>query len=231
MTDNGVIGVVDYGMGNLRSVSKALESLGFPTVVSGSPEALSRCAGIVLPGVGAFRDCMKNLRRQGLLPLLADVLGENRPFLGICLGMQVLFSESEEFGRHEGIGFFPGKVVRFPSGLREAPPGGETCALKVPHMGWNRVDVAMDHPVFRGIPSGAHFYFVHSYYVEPEDPSIVACRASYGVSFAAAVGKGNLMAVQFHPEKSQGAGLAVLSNFGRLCREAGGSPAGKREAV
>jgi glutamine amidotransferase len=98
-------------------------------------------------------------------------------------------------------------------------------------MGWNRVDVAMDHPVFRGIPSGAHFYFVHSYYVEPEDPSIVACRTSYGVSFAAAVGKGNLMAVQFHPEKSQGAGLAVLSNFGRLCREAGGSPAGKREAV
>ena len=229
MTDNGVIGVVDYGMGNLRSVSKALESLGFPTVVSGSPEALSRCAGIVLPGVGAFRDCMKNLGRQGLLPLLADVLGENRPFLGICLGLQVLFSESEEFGRHEGIGFFPGKVVRFPSGLREAPPGGEACALKVPHMGWNRVDVTMDHPVFRGIPSGSHFYFVHSYYVEPEDPSIVACRTSYGVSFAAAVGKGNLMAVQFHPEKSQGAGLAVLSNFGRLCREAGGSRAGNRE--
>ena len=162
MTDNGVIGVVDYGMGNLRSVSKALESLGFPTVVGGSPEALSRCAGIVLPGVGAFRDCMKNLRRQGLLPLLADVLGENRPFLGICLGMQVLFSESEEFGRHEGIGFFPGKVVRFPSGLREAPPGGEACALKVPHMGWNQVHQSKAHPMWQGIKQGSRFYFVHS---------------------------------------------------------------------
>lgn len=221
MTEGDSIGVVDYGMGNLRSVSKSLESLGFPVIVSGSPAKLSRCAGIVLPGVGAFRDCMKNLGRQGFLPFLDDVLDEGRPFLGICLGLQVLFSGSEEFGRHEGIGFFPGKVVRFPSGLKGTGPGGNEVVLKVPHMGWNRVDVVMDHPVFQGIPAGSYFYFVHSYYVEPEDPSCVACRTSYGLSFAAAVGKGNRMAVQFHPEKSQGAGLAVLANFGRLCREAG----------
>ena len=220
MTGAEGIGVVDYGMGNLRSVSKALESLGFPTVVSGRPGDLSRCAGIVLPGVGAFRDCMRNLRRQGFLPFLSDVLGEDRPFLGICLGLQVLFTESEEFGRHEGIGYFRGKVVRFPSGLKGPGPNGGTVPLKVPHMGWNRVDLTMDHPVFRGIPSGSYFYFVHSYYVEPEDPSIVAGRTPYGVAFAAAAGKGNRMAVQFHPEKSQGAGLAVLSNFGSLCRGA-----------
>ncbi len=218
MTEAGPIGVVDYGMGNLRSVSKALESLGHPAVVSGEAAVLSRCAGIVLPGVGAFRDCMRNLDRQGLLPFLSDVLAEDRPFLGICLGFQVLFSESEEFGRHEGIGFFPGRVLRFPAGLRGPAPYGGMAPLKVPHMGWNRVDVSMDHPVLRGIDNGTYFYFVHSYYVEPEDPSTVAGRTSYGIPFASAVGKGNLLAVQFHPEKSQGAGLAVLSNFGRLCR-------------
>ena len=144
MTEGDAIGVVDYGMGNLRSVSKALQSLGFPTVVSGNPAELARCAGIVLPGVGAFRDCMENLGRQGLLPFLSDVLTEGRPFLGICLGLQVLFTESEEFGSHEGIGYLPGKVVRFPSGLRETVPGVGTVALKVPHMGWKGVGFTMD---------------------------------------------------------------------------------------
>lgn len=215
MTSKDAIGVVDYGMGNLRSVGKALESLGFRTVVSGKAAELAPCRGIVLPGVGAFRDCMLNLGRQGLLPFLSDVLAEGRPFLGICLGLQVLFAESEEFGRHAGIGFFPGKVVRFPGSMRA---GG--APLKVPHMGWNRVDVAMRHPALRGIPNGSYFYFVHSYYVVPDDPGVVACRTSYGVDFASAVGKGNLLAVQFHPEKSQAAGLAVLSNFGGLCRGA-----------
>jgi glutamine amidotransferase len=210
------IGVVDYGMGNLRSVSKALESLGFPTLVSGDARELSRCRGIVLPGVGAFRDCMENLSRQGLLPFLSDALADGRPFLGICLGQQLLFSESEEFGRHKGIGFFPGKVVRFPS--RTCDTDGT--ALKVPHMGWNRVELTGDHPMFRGIPSGSYFYFVHSYYVVPEDSAVIACTTSYGVEFASGVGKGNLLAVQFHPEKSQVAGLALLSNFGRMCGEA-----------
>lgn len=220
MKGGNAIGVVDYGMGNLRSVGKALESLGFAAMVSGSAAELSRCRGIVLPGVGAFRDCMANLRRQGLLPFLSGVLAEGRPFLGICLGLQVLFSESEEFGRHEGLGFFRGRVVRFPRGLSLASPPGEAVPLKVPHMGWNRVEISAEHPVLQGIPNGTYFYFVHSYYVVPEDPAVVACRTSYGIEFAAAVGKGNLLAVQFHPEKSQAAGLAVLSNFGRLCREA-----------
>lgn len=212
MTSKDAVGVVDYGMGNLRSVGKALESLGFRTVVSGNAAELARCRGIVLPGVGAFRDCMLNLGRQGLLPFLSEVLAEGRPFLGICLGQQVLFGESEEFGRHAGIGFFPGRVVRFPAAMRE---GGSP--LKVPHMGWNRVDFTGSHPALRGIPSGSWFYFVHSYYVVPDDPGVVVGRTSYGVDFASAVGKGNLLAVQFHPEKSQAAGLAVLSNFGRLC--------------
>lgn len=214
------IGVVDYGMGNLRSVGKAIESAGFPVRISGSAADLARCAGIVLPGVGAFRDCMGNLERQGLLPFLSDFLAEGRPFLGICLGLQLLFTESEEFGRHEGIGFLPGKVVRFPKGMREKGEAGEGRPLKVPHMGWNRVDFTMDHPVLGGIPSGSYFYFVHSYYVVPGDPDVAACRTTHGIEFASGVGKGNLLAVQFHPEKSQAAGLALLANFGRLCREA-----------
>jgi len=210
------IGVVDYGMGNLRSVSKALESLGFSTVVSGDPAALSPCRGIVFPGVGAFRDCMGNVVRQGLLPFLRDYLASGRPFLGICVGMQMLLSESEEFGRHEGIGFFPGRVRRFPAGMPAA--GGGT--LKVPHMGWNDVEVLADHPVLDGIRSGTYFYFVHSYFAVPDDPGVAACRTTYGIPFAAAVAAGNRFAVQFHPEKSQGAGLRLLGNFGRLCKVA-----------
>jgi glutamine amidotransferase len=215
MTMGSAIGVVDYGMGNLRSVSKALESLGFPTLVSGDPKELSTCGGIVLPGVGAFRDCMGNVLRQGLLPFLREYLVSDRPFLGICVGMQLLFSVSEEFGRHEGIGFFPGSVVRFPVDM----PSGDGGVLKVPHMGWNEVEVVGDPPALRGIPSGTYFYFVHSYYATPEESGDVVCRSTYGVPFAAAVGRGNRLAVQFHPEKSQGAGLRLLGNFGRLCAE------------
>jgi glutamine amidotransferase len=218
LSDTGRIGVVDYGMGNLRSVGKALESLGFPVLVSGDPSELSRCAGVVLPGVGAFRDCMDNLSRQRLLPFLRDWLESGAPFLGICLGLQLLFSESEEFGRHEGIGYFPGKVVRFPAAMPSAPGAPP---LKIPHMGWNRVDFCMDHPVLSGIPRGGYYYFVHSYHVVPADESVVAARSEYGVPFVSAAGRGNRLAVQFHPEKSQRAGLALLGNFGRLCRSAG----------
>ncbi len=216
VTPGSVIGVVDYGMGNLRSVSKALESLGFRTLVSGDPKALSSCGGIVLPGVGAFRDCMGNVVRQGLLSFLREYLSSDRPFLGICVGMQMLFSGSEEFGRHEGIGFFRGDVVRFPGDM----PSRDGGVLKVPHMGWNDVEVVGDLPALRGIPSGTYFYFVHSYYAAPSDLGDVACRSTYGVPFAAAVGRGNRLAVQFHPEKSQAAGLRLLGNFGRLCAEA-----------
>jgi glutamine amidotransferase len=216
VTRKGSIGVVDYGMGNLRSVSKALESLGYPTEVSGDARTLSSCRGIVFPGVGAFRDCMANVVRQGLLPFLREYLASDRPFLGICVGMQLLFAESEEFGRYEGVGFFAGKVVRFPGDM-PAPGGG---VLKVPHMGWNAVEVLADHPVLQGIPTGTYFYFVHSYYAVPGEPVIAACRTVYGVPFAAAVGRGNRLAVQFHPEKSQAAGLRLLGNFGRLCSAA-----------
>ena len=135
--------------------------------------------------------------------------------------MQLLFTESEEFGHHEGIGFLSGKVARFPAGMTEPRQGGGERRLKIPHMGWNRIDVTMGHPVFEGIESGSHFYFVHSYYVVPDDPAVVAARSSYGIDFTAAVALGNRIAVQFHPEKSQSAGLRLLSNFGRLSREAG----------
>jgi glutamine amidotransferase len=213
---NDAIGVVDYGMGNLRSVSKALESLGFSTLVSGDGAKLSSCRGIVFPGVGAFRDCMGNVARQGLLPFLKEYLASDRPFLGICVGMQLLFTESEEFGRHEGVGFFPGKVVRFRADM-PVQGGG---VLKVPHMGWNSVEILSDHPVLHGIPSGTYFYFVHSYHAVPGDPADAWCRTEYGVPFTAAVGRGNRFAVQFHPEKSQSAGLHLLGNFGRLCATA-----------
>jgi glutamine amidotransferase len=216
VTPRDAIGVVDYGMGNLRSVSKALESLGFPTEVSGDARTLASCRGIVFPGVGAFRDCMANVTGQGLLPFLREYLASDRPFLGICVGMQLLFGESEEFGRHEGVGFFSGKVVRFPGDM-PAPGGG---VLKVPHMGWNAVEVLAEHPVLSGIPSGTFFYFVHSYHAVPAEAGITACRAEYGFPFTAAVGKGNRFAVQFHPEKSQSAGLRLLGNFGRLCAAA-----------
>lgn len=217
MAKRHVIGVVDYGMGNLRSVGKALESLGFTVVVSGDPRELDRCKGIVLPGVGAFRDCAANLDRQGLVPFIREIVAEGRPFLGICLGLQILLDESEEFGRHEGLGLVPGKVVRFPAGMSS---GESTLPLKIPHMGWNAVETTMDHPLLAGIPSGSYFYFVHSYFVAPSDPSVVACQTTYGIPFAAAVGRGNLFAVQFHPEKSQAVGLRMLSNFGRLCEAA-----------
>lgn len=210
------IGVVDYGMGNLRSVSKALESLGFPTVVSGDGAVLSACRGIVFPGVGAFRDCIGNVARQGLLPFLREYLASDRPFLGICVGMQLLFSESEEFGRHEGIGFFRGRVVRFPGDMPAAGGG----VLKVPHMGWNAVEIVAGHRVLEGIPSGTYFYFVHSYHAVPDDAADASCRTTYGVPFTAAVARGNRFAVQFHPEKSQSAGLRLLGNFGRLCAAA-----------
>ncbi len=218
MKRGDAIGVVDYGMGNLRSVAKALESVGRRVVVSGEAQELGSCRGIVLPGVGAFRDCMRNLSAQGLVPFLRDAIASGRPFLGICLGLQVLFSESEEFGVHAGFGVVPGRVVRFPAGLGEPDAGGRTRPLKVPHMGWNRVAFeTADHPVFRGIPSGSYFYFVHSYYVRPEDEAVVACRTTYGVPFVSGVARGTLVAVQFHPEKSQVAGLALLANFGRAC--------------
>jgi glutamine amidotransferase len=196
-----LIGVVDYGSGNLRSVCKALEAVGARTQLVTGPEALAEVDAVVVPGVGAFADCAANLRATGLWDPLREWLASGRPFLGICLGYQLLFESSDESPGVAGLGVLPGRVVRF------AAPG-----LKVPHMGWNTLS-DLRWPLFRGIPEQTPFYFVHSYYPVPDDPALASATCEYGGRFAAAVSRGALHAVQFHPEKSQAAGLALLRNF------------------
>lgn len=206
-----MIAIIDYGMGNLRSVQKGFEKVGFEAVVTSDPKAILGAERIVLPGVGAFRDCMKNLEQGGFIDPILRVIHEGRPFLGICLGLQLLFSESEEFGLHRGLGLIPGRVLRFPAGMTRE---GEE--LKVPHMGWNSLSIKQCDGLFNGIPDGAYFYFVHSYYVVPEDPSVIAATTDYGMEFCSSVRKDNIVATQFHPEKSQERGLAILRNFGEM---------------
>lgn len=207
-----MINIIDYEMGNLRSVEKAFEKLGFAARVSDKPEDIATADKVVLPGVGAFRDCINNLRKGGFVePLLAHVEA-GKPLFGICVGMQMLFDESEEFGRHQGLGLIPGKVVRFPSGMIEA---GER--LKVPHMGWNNISLKTQSPIFTGIEDGSFVYFVHSYYCDAENQADVAASCTYGdVEFCAALWRDNIMASQFHPEKSQDIGLQIFRNFGEI---------------
>ncbi len=206
-----MITVIDYGMGNLRSVQKGFEKVGFEAKVTDDPREVEKAERLVLPGVGAFRDCMANLREGRFVePILAHV-ESGRPFLGICLGLQLLFTESEEFGRHRGLGVIPGKVVRFPEGMR-----GKGEELKVPHMGWNQIAITRSAPIFRGIENGSSVYFVHSFYVVPEDPEVTASETGYGIPFCSSIWKDNVMATQFHPEKSQQVGLKILENFGRM---------------
>lgn len=196
--------VIDYGLGNLRSVTKALEAVGAKADLSNDPEKIVRARGAVLPGVGAFSAGMKNLRSLDLLPAIHRRIAEGKPLLGICLGLQLLFTVSEEHGLHDGLNVIPGRVVRFSGGL------------KIPHMGWNTVRPVRRVPatyIFDGVPDDSFFYFVHSYYVLPEDESVVAATTEYGVEFASAVAKDNLFGVQFHPEKSGDIGLKVLENF------------------
>jgi glutamine amidotransferase len=199
-----MIAVVDYGMGNLRSVAKALERVGASVEVTPDARRIASAAGVVLPGVGAFGKCMENLRGAGLDGCVREVAKAGRPFLGICVGMQILFEESEEFGPVAGLGILPGRVKKFMP--RDA-------AQKVPHMGWNTLDIKNRVPVLRGIADGSYAYFVHSYYVETDDPQLAATTTTYGVSFASSVARGNLFATQFHPEKSQEVGLKMLANF------------------
>jgi len=199
------VAVVDYGMGNLHSVRNAIEMSGGDAVLASEPEALRDAERIVLPGVGAFGECVRNLRASGLLESLEEeVLKKGKPLLGICLGMQVLASTGEEMGEHEGLGWIPGRVVR----LR-----GEAKGLRVPHVGWNEVRVTGDHPVLKGIRKNATFYFVHSYAFEPASAEHTAAMCDYGGEFTCAVAKGNIVATQFHPEKSQQNGLAVVEAF------------------
>jgi len=204
-----MIAVVDYGMGNLRSVAKALERVGGEVVVTADHALIDAANAVVLPGVGAFGRCMENLLAAGLEEPVRKAARSGKPFLGICVGMQILFEESEEFGPVRGLGILPGRVRRF------VPHEG---ARKIPHMGWNSLQIAHRVPVLRGVADGSHVYFVHSYYVVAADPSIVAATTTYGVPFAACVARGNLFATQWHPEKSQKVGLHLLANFVALSK-------------
>ena len=204
------IAVVDYGMGNLRSVAKALEHVApdAAVVVTGEPDAVREARRVVFPGQGAMPDCMREMDARGLREPLLDA-ARRKPFLGLCIGLQMLFDWSEE-GDVQGLGVLRGRVVRFPPGRMIGDRGEK---LKVPHMGWNQVHQTVRHPLWAGIADLSRFYFVHSYYVEPEDHNIVAGTSRYLFAFTCAVARNNIFAVQFHPEKSQSAGLRLLSNF------------------
>jgi len=199
-----MIAVIDYGMGNLRSVQKAFESMGHKAVVTRDPHAIADASHLVLPGVGAFPDCMRNLQQLDLVEPILEGINQGKSFLGICLGMQLLFTESEEFGPHKGLDLIKGRVVRF-----------YAMELKVPHMGWNRLNFQKSHSLLKGLPQESYVYFVHSYYVVPDDPEIIATRTDYGLEFASSIAHDNIFACQFHPEKSQAIGLKILDNFAK----------------
>jgi glutamine amidotransferase len=195
--------IIDYGMGNLRNVQKGFERIGIDAKLTRNKNEIQRASAIVLPGVGAFKDCMGNLEKYGLVEPLLLSIEKGKPYLGICLGLQILFSESEEFGSHQGLNLIRGKVVKF----RPHPEH------KVPHMGWNTVEMEREVPMLQGIESGDFFYFVHSYYVVPEEKQWISTSTTYGKPFVSSIWKENLFATQFHPEKSQQKGVRILENF------------------
>lgn len=205
-----MIAIVDYGMGNLHSVQKAVERVGGQARVVDTARAVEEAAGVILPGVGAFGDAMARLRRRGLVQPLQRRMAAGRPTLGICLGLQLLFEESTEMGRHRGLGIFPGRVVRLPA----------ACG-RIPHVGWNQVHPCRESVLLAGIPDGGYLYFVHSYYAVPADAQVVLATTDYGLDCPAAVGMGAILGVQFHPEKSQALGLHVLRNFVELVAREG----------
>jgi imidazole glycerol-phosphate synthase subunit HisH len=200
-----VIALIDYGSGNLRSVHKALLKVGATVQIARQPDELAKAHAVVLPGVGAFDDCIHALQKQELLEASRQFIRSGRPFLGICVGYQALFEKSEEFNScASGLGIFQGKVVRF----------SDQHGLKIPQIGWNQLDLAQpDCPLFRGVPAGSYVYFVHSFFPRPADPAIVATRTTYGETFASSIWRDNVFATQFHPEKSQKVGLQLLRNF------------------
>ena len=205
------ITMIDYGGSNLRSAQKALEAVGAQVQVTADPDVVRRAAKLVLPGVGAFGAGMAALRARGLDEATLEAVEAGAPLLGICLGMQFLFDESDEMGRHVGLGLIPGRVTRFPADLCAAGR-----PLKVPHVGWNEIDHDGRHPLLAGVAPGAHAYFVHSYYCVPRDGVDVLARADYGHPFAAVVGRERVLGIQFHPEKSQRVGLRILSNLATM---------------
>jgi len=198
--------IIDYGMGNLRNVQRGFERIGLEAKLTRNKKEIQRASAIVLPGVGAFKDCMINLEKYGMVESLLRSIEKGKPYLGICLGLQILFSESEEFGSHKGLDLIKGRVVRF-------KPDPEH---KVPHMGWNTVEIEREVPMLQGIESGDFFYFVHSYYVIPEEEQWISSFTTYGLPFVSSIWKENIFATQFHPEKSQQKGLRILQNFVRL---------------
>lgn len=200
-----MIAIVDYGMGNLRSVEKGIARAGVSTLVTSDPAKILAADGVVLPGVGAFGACMENLASRALTDTIREAVVSGRPFLGICLGLQLLFEESEEFGPVRGLGILPGRVVRF--------AGAALDGLKIPQMGWNRLRIRRPAAELEGLAEGPYVYFVHSYYVVPSDPELIVATTDYGVEFAAAIAWRNVFACQFHPEKSQATGLRILENF------------------
>jgi len=203
-----VIAIIDYDMGNLLSVLKAFEKLGAEGRVTRDPAVIANASHVVLPGVGAFKDCMANLERFSLIDPIKEACASGKPFLGICLGLQLLFDKGFEQGEHGGLGIIKGRVIRFPK-----PHHENVSEFKVPHMGWNTVEMKKSSPLMKGIREKEYFYFVHSYYALLDDPSNVLTVTDYGVEFASSIEKDNIMACQFHPEKSQAAGLRLLQNF------------------
>lgn len=201
-----MIAIIDYGMGNLRSVQKGFEKVGHQAVVTSDPAQVAAAAKVVLPGVGAFEDAIAELRRLDLVKPVLDAIDSGKPFLGICLGLQMLFDVSYENGRHEGLGVLPGEVVRF-----DLPKG-----YTVPHMGWNQLAIRQPVPILKGIAEGTYVYFVHSYYVVPKDAQVIATETDYGGPFCSMIWRDNVYATQFHPEKSQSEGLRILKNFAEL---------------
>ena len=200
-----MIAIIDYGMGNLRSVQAGLEFVGQEAFVTDDPQKIADAPAVVLPGVGAFGDAITKLERTGLGDAFCKAVQSGKPCLGICLGLQLLFSKSDEGGSYDGLGIISGRVTRFSN------------QLKVPHMGWNQIEIKKpDVPIFRDIPDNSYVYFVHSYYVDPEDESFIATTTNYGIDFTSMIAKDNLFATQFHPEKSQKIGLQMLRNFGSI---------------
>jgi len=206
-----MIVIIDYGMGNLRSVQRAFEYVGAEVVVTTRRETIESASAAVLPGVGAFGKAMSNLEQAGLTDVIRQAIAEGRPFLGICLGLQLLFEESDEMGQYRGLGVFGGQVKRFEVGL------------KVPQIGWNQIHIQRPSPLLEGVADGSYAYFVHSYYVAPADPEIVLATTDYEIDYASIVGQGNVFGIQFHPEKSQAVGLRILRNFTTLVIARSGS--------
>ena len=205
-----MITIIDYGMGNLRSVEKAFAAVGHPAVITSNPQDIAKAERVVLPGVGAFGAAMDNIGRSGMDQAVTAAVASGKPFLGICLGLQLLFTESDELGLHKGLDLITGRVIQFFQPQDRTP---ETESLKVPNMGWNELKVRTPAPPLKDFTPGGMVYFVHSFYVAPEDQSVVAATSRHGIEFCAAIWKDNIFACQFHPEKSSSLGLGILKNF------------------